>query len=185
MSAEFRDGVAELLAQIGRAHHEAFADTDGVDPEWPIWYADYARDKFADQFGLEFTRSQLIYCFMKADIEHKARSPESNWSDFYADEIVEHCGPSENPAADKLALYYFDGCPFCAMVQREIDELGLDVDLRNIHANSQYFDELVQARGRATVPVLRVTTPEGKHRWMPESRDIISYLDNNYGEDSG
>ena len=181
MNAELRENVAALLAETGQAHHKAFEATDGADPDWPIWYADYARDRFADRFGLDFTRSQLVYCLMNADVEHQARSPESQWPEFYAGELIEHCVPSESPAEDRLALYYFDGCPFCNMVRVAIDQLDIDVDPRNIFEESAYRDELIEARGRATVPVLRITSPEGEDRWMPESRDIVSYLQKTYG----
>jgi glutaredoxin len=180
MNTEFRDNIAGLLAETGRAHHNAFEATDGADPDWPIWYADYSRDKFADRFGLDFTRSKLVYCLMNADMEHQARAPEVEWSVFYANQIVEHCSPSESPEKDKLALYYSNGCPFCSMVRTAINQLGIDVELRNIFERSEYRNELVEVRGRATVPVLRITSPGGEDRWMPESRDIVAYLQETY-----
>lgn len=180
MNTEFRDDIASLLTQTGHAHHEAFAATDGADPDWPIWYADYAKALFAERFGMSFSKSQLIYCLMKADIEHQARAPESSWPEFYANEIVEHCAPSESPAEDRLALYYFDGCPFCNRVRSAIGQLEIDIELRNILEDSQYRDDLIEVRGRATVPVLRITSPNGDDRWMPESRDIIEYLQQTY-----
>jgi glutaredoxin len=77
---------------------------------------------------------------------------------------------------DRLALYHFAGCGYCHIVRDVIDELGVEVELRNIFDNREWFDELVEARGRRTVPVLRITTADGEERWMPESRDIIRYL---------
>jgi glutaredoxin len=180
MNTELRDEIAALLSQTAAAHHKAFESTDGADPDWPIWYAKYARDGFAERFGMEFTRSQLVYCLLKADIEHQARAPDSDWAEFYANEMLEHCAPSESPAEDKLALYYIDGCPFCIMVRSVIDDLGIDVELRNVFQDSQHRDDLLEARGRATVPVLRITSPDGEERWMPESRDIIGYLEKMY-----
>ncbi len=180
MNTDFRDEIAELLTQTGQAHHKAFAATDGADPDWPIWYADYAKGPFAERFGMNFSKTQLVYCLMKADIEHQARAPESSWPEFYANEIVEHCAPSESPADDRLALYYFDGCPFCNRVRSAIDQLGIDIELRNILEDSQHRDALIETRGRATVPVLRITSPDGEQRWMPESRDIIEYLQQTY-----
>ena len=115
------------------------------------------------------------------ELEHQARSPETNWAEFYANEFMEHCARSENPSEDKLALYYFDGCPFCNMVRANINKLGIDVELRNIFQDQKHRDDLVDARGRATVPVLRITSPDGEERWMPESRDIADYLQNTYG----
>lgn len=176
MDTELRDNIAGFLVQTGQAHHKAFEATDGADPDWPIWYAEHARDTFAERFGLDFYKSRLIYCLMSADFEHQARSPDSDWPEFYANQIVERYAPSKSPAEDKLALYYFDSCPFCGMVRRAIDLLGIDVELRDVMVEPQHRDDLVEARGRATVPVLRITSPDGEERWMPESQDIISYL---------
>ena len=27
------------LKEVAKAHHQAFVETDGEDPDWPIWYA--------------------------------------------------------------------------------------------------------------------------------------------------
>ena len=181
MNTELRDGIGKLLLDTGHAHHKAFEVTNGADRDWPIWYAEYSKDTFAEQFGMSFTKSQLIYCLMNADYEHEARSPESEWPEFYANEFVERFAPSESPAEDKLALYHYNGCPYCSMVRAAIDRLGIDVELRDIFQNDQDRDDLVNVRGRATVPVLRITSADGEDRWMPESRDIVSYLQETYG----
>jgi glutaredoxin len=181
MNTELRDSIGNLLLDTGRAHHKAFEVTDGADPDWPIWYAEHSKDTFAEQFGMRFTKSQLIYCLMNADFEHAARAPDSEWPEFYAREIVERFAPSQAPAEDKLALYHFNGCPYCSMVRSAIDKLGVDVELREIFQDVQHRDDLVEVRGRATVPVLRITSPDGESRWMPESRDIVSYLQGTYG----
>ena len=68
------------------------------------------------------------------------------------------------------------------MVKSGIEDLGVDVELRNIFQNPEYRDELVAARGRATVPVLRITSPNGEERWMPESREILRYLENSVAD---
>ena len=83
---------------------------------------------------------------------------------------------------DKLILYHYNGCPFCSMVRANIDRLGVDVELRDIFENEQYRDELIEARGRATVPVLRINSPDGDARWLPESRDIVRYLERTVSE---
>jgi glutaredoxin len=66
------------------------------------------------------------------------------------------------------------------MVTRAIDNLGVDVELRDINEDPKYRDELILARGRATVPVLRITSADGEDHWMPESRDIIHYLEQTF-----
>lgn len=71
---------------------------------------------------------------------------------------------------------------FCQLDNRSaIDRLGVDVELRDIFESPEYRDELIKARGRATVPVLRITSPDGEERWMPESRDIVRYLETTFG----
>lgn len=177
MNTELRTNLVELLREAERAHHVAFAATDGADPDWSIWYADNLQESFTEKLNTNFHKSQLIYCLMDADFEHQARSPDSDWSEYYADEFIERYAPSASPTEDKLVLYHFNACPFCAMVRAGIEHLGIDVELRDIHDNSQYRDDVIAARGRATVPVLRITSPDGEERWMPESRDIVRYLE--------
>ena len=75
-----------------------------------------------------------------------------------------------------LSLYHFVGCPFCTLVRRDIDALGLDVELRDIHERSARRRELVEATGRSTVPCLRIESAVGEVEWMHESRDISEYL---------
>ena len=36
-----RETIATRLREAVRAHHQAFIETDGDDPDWPDWYADY------------------------------------------------------------------------------------------------------------------------------------------------
>lgn len=177
MNAELRNKLVEIFLETGRAHHAAFEATDGVDPEWPIWYAGHLQTPIAKALRTPFTRSQLVYCLMNADFEQTARSPESDWPGFYADHFIERFVCSTTPAKDKLALYHSRSCPFCVFVRSAIDRLGLDIELREIFEEARYRDQLVEARGRATVPVLRITSPEGEERWMPESRDIVRYLE--------
>ena len=181
MNTELRNNIASYLVETGHAHHKAFEATDGADPDWPIWYANHARDTFAERFGIDLTRSQLIYCLMNADFEHQARGGDAPWPEFYANEFVERYSSAESPAKDKLALYYFDGCPFCNRVRAAIDKLGVDVEMRSIFENVDHRNDLVDARGRATVPVLRISSADGEERWMPESADIVRYLQENYG----
>ena len=177
MNTELRANLVDLFRETGRAHRDAFAATDGADSDWPIWYADYLQEPFTERLGFDFHKSQLIYCLMNADFEHQATSPDSDWPEHYADQFVNRCAPSETPEQDKLALYHYYGCPFCSMVTAGIDRLGLDVELRDIFESPQYCGELIGARGRATVPVLRITSPNDEEHWMSESRDILNYLE--------
>lgn len=174
--------LAALFRETGEAHHQAFLDVDGDDPEWALWYAEHLHDRLKPFLAAPITRSRLVFCLIGADDEYRATESETPWPEYYARRFLECMGPAEQPARDHLALYYFDRCPFCVRVLRAIDTLGLNVELRNIYENRDYLDELREARGRATVPVLRITSASGEDRWMPESADIVRYLRATYGQ---
>jgi glutathione S-transferase len=81
-----------------------------------------------------------------------------------------------------LALYRFDGCPWCERVRAAIDDLGIEVEERDTRApDSDHGDVLDAARGRRTVPVLRIER-DGDVQWLPESADIVRYLYDHYGD---
>lgn len=82
---------------------------------------------------------------------------------------------------ETLALYYTRSCPFCRVVLHALDSLDVTVELRDTARDRGHYDALVAARGRPTVPVLRITSADGSERWMPESRDIVRYLQSAYG----
>ncbi len=174
--------LTELFQETGKAHHEAFAAMDGADPEWPIWYADYLVEPLRSRLTAQLSRSRIVYCLIAAEEERRARAPGSHRAEYYARYFVECYARSDAPAADKLVLYQFASCPFCRRVRGTIDQLGIDVELRDILLDEGYRDELIAERGRATVPVLRITSPDGSERWMPESADIITYLEELYGK---
>ncbi|MEM7435813.1 MAG: glutathione S-transferase N-terminal domain-containing protein [Myxococcota bacterium] len=165
-------GLSVLFVETGKAHHQAFLATDGVDPDWALWYADYLYEPIQKWLTGDHTRTDLVVALVEAASEHTARSPDTPWAEFYAKFFCERYVCED---VETLALYYSPTCPFCIRVLRVIEELGIDVELRNAWANDTYRNELVEARGRATVPVLRCTSAT-RDRWMPESADIIRYL---------
>ncbi len=75
----------------------------------------------------------------------------------------------------QLALYYFDQCPYCQIVLRKINELGLkQIEFRNIMENSEHAEKLMQDTGKRTVPCLYINDIP-KH----ESTDIAQWLEDN------
>jgi glutathione S-transferase len=80
-----------------------------------------------------------------------------------------------------LALYFFEGCPFCSRVLTAATRLGVDLELRDIFSDPGLRRELLRATGRQTVPVLRIEDASGRVRWMPESADIVTYLEERFG----
>lgn len=67
------------------------------------------------------------------------------------------------------------------MVERVIDRLGVDVERRDIFGEVAHRKALIEARGRQTVPVLRIVEGDNE-RWMGESRDIIAWLQAEYAD---
>ncbi len=82
------DEVARLLRHAARAHHQAFADSDGVDPEWPAWYAGHLQAPLHDLVGRWVSRSHLTYLLIHAEHQHAASGREEPWPDSYARVIV-------------------------------------------------------------------------------------------------
>lgn len=80
-----------------------------------------------------------------------------------------------------LALYQYMSCAFCARVRAAIDALGVEIELRDTRMNPDFSDEVLEATGRMTVPVLRIESEDGSVEWMPESQDIIAYLQKRFG----
>jgi len=83
--------------------------------------------------------------------------------------------------ASRLALYKFDGCPFCERVNAALRQLDLEIELRDVRADRARYQELLDATGRGTVPVLRIEGADGSVRWMPESLDIVRFLHEQFG----
>jgi glutathione S-transferase len=82
-----------------------------------------------------------------------------------------------------LSLYGYPGCPFCRRVFDAADSLGLEIPLCDTQQDADHRRELTEAMGRATVPVLLIEGGAGEVRWLPESADIVRYLNERFGDD--
>jgi hypothetical protein len=82
--------LADLLHVAAEAHHVAYKATDGVDPDWSIWYADYLLGHgIADQLEApQLVKSDLIYLLVRADKEQVTEAPGGNWERYYADFLL-------------------------------------------------------------------------------------------------
>lgn len=81
--------IADLLSETQRAHHQAYIDTDGFDPEWPIWYADYLSHRLPPLLGTNMPKSELIYLLVHLSKIQPAEAPDASWSHYYARYLVE------------------------------------------------------------------------------------------------
>lgn len=91
---------------------------------------------------------------------------------------------SETKGETDLTLYMFSTCPYCRRVMSALNRLDMEVEYRNIHVDESYREELVEARGKPTVPVLRIAASraDGSDEWMGESADIVEYLADRFGD---
>jgi len=81
-----------------------------------------------------------------------------------------------------LALYQYQGCPFCGRVRAALERLGVEIEMRDTLADREHAEELKSATGRRTVPVLRIEAQDGSGvRWLPESEEIVRYLEERFG----
>jgi glutathione S-transferase len=75
-----------------------------------------------------------------------------------------------------LSLYQKPSCSYCVQVRSAAERMGIALELRDVRQEPRWREDLVAARGRATVPVLRIEGAGGTTRWLPESLEIIRYL---------
>ncbi|MFD1586354.1 glutathione S-transferase N-terminal domain-containing protein [Halorientalis brevis] len=78
-----------------------------------------------------------------------------------------------------LELYELTGCPFCKKVTRKLDELGLDYETHEVPRSHGERTEVKEISGQTGVPVL--VDPDHGVDAMPESDDIVEYLEETYG----
>ena len=179
MPADPMHALALKLQETAEAHRNAHGESHGRDPNWARWYADCLDSWLRAHFSLASSKTQVASALEKLDHEYRTDSHDGSRAEFFARRMLESLAPAADN--DTLALYFFRSCPYCVRVLRVIDELGIDVELRDIFTDPSFGDELSHARGRTTVPVLLCTSPDGSLRWMPESRDIVSYLRRRFG----
>ncbi len=79
-----------------------------------------------------------------------------------------------------IELYELPGCPYCAKVKRKLDELDLDYVSHKVPSAHPERTEVQEISGQTGVPVL-IDTDHGIDG-MPESDDIVRFLEETYGE---
>ncbi|ELZ87458.1 glutathione S-transferase domain-containing protein [Haloferax elongans ATCC BAA-1513] len=81
-----------------------------------------------------------------------------------------------------LTLYELPGCPYCDKVKNKLSDLDLEYDSVEVPRAHPERTEVKEISGQTGVPVL----VDEKHdiEGMPESSDIVEYLDETYGSAS-
>lgn len=93
---------------------------------------------------------------------------------------------SEQIAIDQqtkaITLYQYKACPFCVKVRRAMKRQSLAIETRDAKRCEKAKEELLTGGGKLKVPCLKVKDSEGKERWIYESKEIISYLQQRFAE---
>ena len=101
-----RAQLVALLKETGPVHHWAYQATNGADPDWPLWYAEYMLARLNALLGTALTRSELTYLLVRVEMERAVRAPNTAWPDYYADffePLRPYGGPDAAGAADVAA----------------------------------------------------------------------------------
>ena len=84
------DTLSELLHQTAEDHHVAFRATDGVDPDWSVWYADHLLELGIERLlDAKLLKSDIIYLLVGLDRRIGLEAPGAHWERWYASELVQ------------------------------------------------------------------------------------------------
>jgi hypothetical protein len=94
MADDRRARIAALLHEAAETHHTVYRITDGDDPDWASWYADWLLDlsELPDVLGVRPVRSHLVHALVELDRGYGAESPHERWEDWYAARLGERLG---------------------------------------------------------------------------------------------
>jgi hypothetical protein len=83
--------IAALLHEAAETHHVVFRITDGDDPDWASWYADWllGHSELPDLLGAAPVRSHLVHALVDLDRGYESERPSERWEDFYALELID------------------------------------------------------------------------------------------------
>ena len=78
-----------------------------------------------------------------------------------------------------IKLYELSGCPYWRKVRRKLDELEIEYESIKVPSSHGKRDEVKEISGQTGVPV--IVDEEHDVDGMPESDDIVDYLEETYG----
>ena len=84
--------IADLLHEAAETHHRVYRITDGADPDWASWYADWliGHSELTTLLGTVPVRSELVYVLVLLDKDYGRRQITEPWEKYYAQRIAEH-----------------------------------------------------------------------------------------------
>jgi hypothetical protein len=86
--------IAALLHEAAETHHTVYRITDGEDPDWASWYADWllGLSELPEELGRLPVRSHLVHALVELDREYTSESRDERWEDWYAARLGERLG---------------------------------------------------------------------------------------------
>jgi hypothetical protein len=82
--------IAELLHEAAETHHAVYRITEGDDPDWASWYADWLLDlsELPLLLGSRPVRSHLVHALVQLGRDYTAAAPDERWEDWYAGRLA-------------------------------------------------------------------------------------------------
>ena len=86
--------VSDLLHEVAETHHVVYRITDGEDPDWASFYADWLLDhsELPEILGESPVRSQLVHALVQLDRDFVAGGIEGRWEDWDAERLMAQFG---------------------------------------------------------------------------------------------
>jgi hypothetical protein len=83
--------VSALLHEAAETHHVVYRITDGDDPDWASFYADWLLDhsELPEILGEPPVRSHLVHALVELDRDFPG---EGRWEDWYAERLLARFG---------------------------------------------------------------------------------------------
>ena len=86
------EAIAGLLHEAAETHHRVYRITDGEDPDWASWYADWLirLSELPQRLGRTPVRSELVYLLVLLAKEVTRQQPTEAWEQYYARRMAEY-----------------------------------------------------------------------------------------------
>jgi hypothetical protein len=86
------DRIAALLSEVSETHHTVYRITDGDDPDWASFYADWLvrLSELGDLLGTTPVRSELTYMLVRLGKDYDEQGPDEPWPRWYAARLADH-----------------------------------------------------------------------------------------------
>jgi len=91
MQDDRSERIAALLHEAAETHHTVYRITDGEDPDWASWYANWLLDlsELPELLGARPVRSHLVHTLVQLDRDYVAGGSDERWEDWYAARLGE------------------------------------------------------------------------------------------------